>query len=186
MSKISGYIDSVFSELKEVFDNIDESEVDNFVDHVADAEKIFVVGAGRVGTSSRALAMRLVHLGKPTYWLQDDTTPSNGRGDLLIANSGSGNTQSTYNYVTKAKEHNTKVATITANADGKIARVADSVILMPGQTYNVDRSKWSSTLPLGSQFELCLWVLHDFLCLKLAEKLKFTEEMMALNHRILE
>ncbi len=79
----------------------------------------------------------------------------------------------------KFLEHDTKVATITANAKGKIALVADSIILLPAQTYNVDRSKWSSTLPLGSQFELCLWVLHDFLSIKLAEKLHFTEEMMA-------
>lgn len=186
MSTITDYIDSVFKELKDVFERVDEGEVDGFVDLIIQAKKIFVVGAGRVGTSSRAFAMRLVHLGKPTYWLQDDTTPSNDRGDLLIANSGSGNTQSTYNYVLKAKEQDTKVATITANTKGKIAQVADSVIHLPGQTYNVDRSKWSSILPLGSQFELSLWVLHDFLSLRLVEKMGYTEEMMAKNHRILE
>lgn len=186
MSKISDYIDTVFKELKEVFASVEEAEVDRFVDLIIQAERIFVVGAGRVGTSSRALAMRLVHLGKPAHWLQDDTTPSNDRGDLIIANSGSGNTQSTYNYVLKAKERDTKVATITANAMGKIAQLADSVIQLPAQTYNVDRSKWSSILPLGSQFELSLWVLHDFLTLRLVEKMGYTEEMMAKNHRLLE
>lgn len=182
----SDYIDSVFAELKEVFARVDEREVDQFTDLVMRARRVFVIGAGRVGTSSRAFAMRLVHLGKPTYWLQDDTTPSNDHSDLLIANSGSGNTASTINYVEKARERDTRVATITANPKGRIAQIADSVIHLPAQTYNVNRGRWKSLLPLGSQFELSLWVLHDFLSQRLAEQMQYSDEMMAKNHRILE
>jgi 6-phospho-3-hexuloisomerase len=186
MITISNYIDSLSSELKAVFARIKEEEVDRFVGLVIQAKRIFIIGAGRVGTSSRAFAMRLTHLGKLVYWLPDDTTPSNGRGDLLIANSGSGTTLSTYDLARKAKECGTMVATITANRKGKIAQLADAAIHLPAQTYHVDRSNWTSILPLGSQFELSLWILHDFIALQLMEKMNYTEEMLVENHRLLE
>ena len=114
---VKGFIEQLSGELQAVFTKISEEEVEGFVELVSRANKIFVTGAGRIGTSSRAFAMRLMHLGKPTYWLVDDTTPSNGEGDLHIANSGSGNTPSTYQYARKAKDCGTYVATITANRE---------------------------------------------------------------------
>lgn len=40
--------------------------------------------------ATRAFAMRLMHMGKEIHWIWDDTTPSIGEGDLLIATLGDG------------------------------------------------------------------------------------------------
>lgn len=173
-------------EIKEVLEQVRQEEVEALADLVVRAARVFLCGAGRVGTASRALAMRLVHLGKSAYWVPDDTTPSIGQGDLLIANSGSGGSISTCSTASLAKKAGAWVATITANPEGKIAGLADAVLVLPAQTYKTDRSAWSSILPLGSQFELCLWILQDLLALTLMKKLRVDEEQMIGRHRNLE
>ena len=160
--------------------------MDRVADLIGEANRIFLFGVGRVGISSRALVMRLVHLGKPAFWIPDDSTPSSGEGDLLIANSGSGESLSTYTYAVKAKESGSKVASITSNPQGRIPQVADAVIHLPALTYYIDQEGLNSILPMGSQFELALWILQDLLVLRVMEKIGFTEAMMGENHRNLE
>jgi 6-phospho-3-hexuloisomerase len=147
---------------------------------------VFVIGAGRVGTASRGLAMRLAQLGKPSFWVPDDTTPAIGPGDLLVANSGSGGSPSTLHVATQSKKAGAAVATITANPNGEISKLAGTVLILPAQTFKTDKAGWSSILPMGSQFELCLWILHDVLCLALMDKLGIDEAAMIRRHRNLE
>jgi len=153
---------------------------------VAGAARAFLIGAGRVGTATRALAMRLAHFGKPAFWVPDDTTPAIGRGDLLIANSGSGGSPSTLHVATQARKAGASVATITANPNGEIARIAGTVLVLPAQTFKTDRSGWNSILPMGSQFELCLWILQDILCLDLVRRMGLDEAALIARHRNLE
>lgn len=185
-SSIERVLPRILGEVKEVIEKVSQAEVEALADAIMHAEGIFLCGAGRVGISSRALAMRLVHMGKQTHWVNDDTTPGIGSNDLLIANSGSGGSASTYNIVSQAKEAGSKIATITANPEGKITLLADVVVLLPAQTYKMGKSDWSSILPMGSQFELCLWILQDILCLTLSEKMGITEAQMSARHRNLE
>lgn len=56
--------DLSMKELKEVFDMMDESYVRPLVDAVKKYDRIFTIGAGREGLSTKAFAMRLMHLGK--------------------------------------------------------------------------------------------------------------------------
>ena len=70
-------------------------QLKGFVDLIVKSNKIFVHGAGREGISLRGFAMRLAHLGKPTYWLMDDTTIGMHEGDLLIISDGFGDVGST-------------------------------------------------------------------------------------------
>ncbi|GAG51920.1 unnamed protein product, partial [marine sediment metagenome] len=67
---------TVVGELGKVFEKIDEKEVDDFTEAITKTKRVFVVGAGREGLSSRAFAMRLMHLGKEVHWVWDDTTPN--------------------------------------------------------------------------------------------------------------
>ena len=183
---VEEYLDKLFDELKVTFDGVNEKEVDRVADLISEAKRIFLFGLGRVGISSRAFAMRLVHLGKPSYWIPDDSTPSIGEGDLLIANSGSGESLSTYTCASKAKEAGSKVACITSNPQGRIPQVADAFINLPALTYYIDQEGSSSILPMGSQFELALWILQDLLVLRVMEKIGYTEAMMSSNHRNIE
>jgi 6-phospho-3-hexuloisomerase len=179
-------LSQIVREMQDVLKQLRQTELEDFAEIVARAKRVFLCGAGRVGIATRALAMRLVHLGKEAHWVTDDTTPGIGGGDLLVANSGSGSSPSTLNSASLAKKAGAWVATITANPEGQVARLADAVVNLPAQTYKTDRTAWKSILPMGSQFELCLWVVQDMICLNLMKRLGVDEASMTLLHRNLE
>ena len=183
---VQNVLPEIVSEMNAVLKQVRQPELEGFSEIVARANRVFLCGAGRVGIATRALAMRLVHLGKDAHWVSDDTTPGIGKGDLLIANSGSGSSPSTLSMASLAKKAGALVATITADPEGKVARLADAVVNLPAQTYKTDRSAWKSVLPMGSQFELCLWVVQDMICLMLMERLGVDEASMTRRHRNLE
>jgi 6-phospho-3-hexuloisomerase len=176
----------ILEEQRQVLSPVRQAEIDALVEALAGASRVFFIGAGRVGTATRALAMRVAHFGKPAFWVPDDTTPAIGPGDLLIANSGSGGSPSTLHVATQAAKAGAAVATITANPNGQIARLARTVLVLPAQTFKTDRSRWTSLLPMGSQFELALWILQDVLCLSLMRRLGIDEAALIARHRNLE
>jgi len=179
-------VPQLLNEFGEVLAKVSQVEFDRYVQNVMSAARVFVFGAGRTGISSRAFAMRLTQMGKQTYWVNDDTTPCFGPGDLLVANSGSGESISTLNMVRQAKQAGGSIATITANSKGRLAHLADTLILLPAQGYETERQDWTPTLPLGSQFEACLWILQDTLCLAIIEEMGVEESAMMARHRNLE
>jgi len=183
---LSAVLPPLLREIEAALSRVRQEEIDALAEAVAGAARVFVCGAGRVGTASRALAMRLAQFGKPAFWVPDDTTPAIGPGDLLVANSGSGGSPSTLHVASQARKAGAAVATITANPSGEIARIASVVLVLPAQTFKTDRSEWSSLLPMGSQFELCLWILQDVLCLILMRRMGIDEAAMIRLHRNLE
>ena len=76
-------------ELSEVFARMSDENVRELLEEIKKADRIFLLGAGREGLSTREFAMRLMHLGKESHWVWDDTTPSMGKGDLFICACGS-------------------------------------------------------------------------------------------------
>lgn len=183
---IGSILPTLIREIETVLSQVKQREVESLVGTIVKAERVFLFGAGRVGTATRALAMRLAQLGKTTHWIPDDTTPGIGKADLLIANSGSGGSMSTCNLVSQARSFGATVATITANPKGKIASLADVILTLPAQTFKTDRSAWTSVLPMGSQFELCLWILQDIIALMLMKELELDETAVSSRHRNLE
>jgi len=176
----------ILEELRLVLSRVRQEKIDALVKALAEASRVFVFGAGRVGTASRALAMRLAQMGKPAFWVPDDTTPRIGAGDLMVANSGSGGSPSTLHVASQARKAGAAVATITANPNGELAGIAGTVLVLPEQTFKTDRSGWSSILPMGSQLELGLWLLQDILCLSLMRELGLDEAALIARCRNLE
>jgi 6-phospho-3-hexuloisomerase len=177
---------TVLGELSKVFEKIDEKEVDDFTEAIIKAKRVFVVGAGREGISSRAFAMRLMHLGKEVHWVWDDTTPNVEKGDLLIANSGSGEVVSVYNVANLAKEAGASVITITANPEGRVAKISEVVVHLPAEVWGPGKDTVPSIQPMGCLFEQSLLILHDLMVLTLMEKMGITASQMAERHRNVE
>ena len=71
-----------------VFQKLDMGQLKDFLDAIIAAKHVFVYGTGREGISMRGFAMRLAHLGKPTFWLMDDTTIGMHEGDLFLLADG--------------------------------------------------------------------------------------------------
>ena len=80
----------ILEEHRQVFERLDTEQIQAFVDAIKAARRIILIGVGREGLSTRAFTMRLMHLGLDSHWIWDETTPSIGEGDLLIATSGCG------------------------------------------------------------------------------------------------
>lgn len=173
----------VLDELREVFNRIDKGEMESFVKLIMKTKRTFVVGVGREGLSSRTFAMRLIHLGKTVHWIWDDTTPSIGRGDLLIANCGKGNIATVYHVAQKAKQAGGSVATITANPEGKIAKISLVVVHLPAEVWGDGIDVISSVQPIGCLFEQSLLVWGDMIVLNLMEKMGVSAENMSKRHR---
>ncbi|MBC7288297.1 MAG: 6-phospho-3-hexuloisomerase [Armatimonadetes bacterium] len=175
----------VAAEISRVVEKLDQGEVEQLVDAVLDAARVFAYGAGRSGLVIRAFAMRLGHLGLNAWVVGDTTTPAIGPGDLLIAASGSGRTRTTLAIVEAARERGARTACITAHPDSPIAQGCDLVVTIPAPVTKVDRDR-PSVQPPGSLFEQCLLVLCDGMVMRLMRRLGTTEEEMRARHTKLE
>ena len=84
MNDFKIYSNMVISELTHVFNRMDDDSIRSLLETIKKTERIFLLGGGREGLATRSFAMRLMHLGKTSYWIWDDTTPAIRKGDLLI------------------------------------------------------------------------------------------------------
>ena len=80
---------SALDELSNVFTKMNDEDIRPLLDSIEKTDRMFLLGAGREGLSTREFAMRLMHLGKEAHWLWDDTTPAVNPGDLFICACGS-------------------------------------------------------------------------------------------------
>ena len=115
-----------------VIEKIDYSQVDRMIRVLEETDrsgrKVLVMGAGRSGLVGRAFAMRLMHLGFNVYVLGETITPSIGKGDVVVAISGSGRTQ----LIVTAAEAAKKVRQPSAQAQNPRALI--SVKRRPART----------------------------------------------------
>ena len=123
----------ILAEQVEAIARVDDREVGDMLTAISGADRIFLLGEGRSGLVGRMFAMRLMQLGKQTYVVGETTTPSIGGGDLLIAISGSGETGAVVLMADGAKRASAQLAAVTANPDGKLAQLADQIVLLPTQ-----------------------------------------------------
>lgn len=176
----------ISQEINYVLDKVDESQVENLINIILNANKIIVCGAGRVGMSTKAFGMRLAHLGLSAFFLGDATVPRLGKGDLLIACSGSGETQTIYDLVSIAKQNESKIALITTNPESRMGQLADVIMKLPAPSKTKTVAGLSSIQPMTTLFEQCAWLFFDTLVLLLMNKTKQTGEDMWRRHVNLE
>jgi 6-phospho-3-hexuloisomerase len=123
----------IVAEQVEAIALVDDMAVLALLETIASANRIYLLGEGRSGLVGRMFAMRLMHLGNQAYVVGETITPAIGEGDLLIAISGSGETGVVIMLAESAKRIGATVAAVTANAESRLAQLADSVVLLPTQ-----------------------------------------------------
>jgi 6-phospho-3-hexuloisomerase len=177
-------------------DGVDKEHIDNLLDEIVKAERIFIYGAGRSGLAARAFGMRLVHLEFQTYIIGETITPSARENDLFICISGSGETSSVIDYARSAKKAGVKIASITSYPDSTLGKLSDMVLVIKGKT-KLDISKkdydkrqiegQSVTLaPMGTLFEDTAMIFFDGLIAELMTRLNKSEEHMMSKHTCVE
>jgi 6-phospho-3-hexuloisomerase len=191
MPKVSVSFANAVAELGRVAARIDDAQVDAFMAAIERAPRIFVVGAGREGLSAKAFAMRLTHLGKPTHWIWDDTTPGIAKGDLVIIVSGGGSIGHIDYVFDRAAEAGGEIAVVTGDPSGITPKKAHGlkgglVLFLPAAVYKGKAEVVSSTQPMGNLFEQALFILFDQIAVALAGRMGITRAEMESRHRNVE
>ena len=174
-------------ELAEALEQVDEKQVEELMDAICNAKKVYVAGAGRSLLMLRCLAMRLMHLGFESYVAGDTTTPAFEREDLLICGSGSGETAGVINAAAKAAKIGGRIAAITIRKESTLAQMADVIVEIPAYTDKAEcKIKKKPILPGGTMFEQCILMIGDTVILPLAEKAKIPTDQAFTRHANLE
>lgn len=84
----------------------------------------------------------------------------------------------------KANQAGASVATITANPEGKIAKISEVAVHLPAEIWGGGIDVISSIQPMGCLFEQSLLVLGDIIVLNLMEKMGVSAENMSKRHRL--
>lgn len=127
---------------------------------IQQANRVFVVGAGRTGLALKAAAMRLMHLGLTVFVVGETTTPAIATGDLLLAGSGSGTTSTIVKAAEKAASVGAQVVAISTTTESPLAALATLVVVLPA-AQKQDHGGTLSQQYAGSLFEQSVLLLTD-------------------------
>lgn len=186
--EIEKKFEDILAEHQKVYHRIDKKSLRCFIDMIKMRKKIFLIGVGREGLMTRALAMRLMHMGKEVHWIWDDTTPAIEPGDLLIATLGDGQIGHLDYVCRRAKEAGGFVYVVTGSPGGMTAReVADAVLFLPAAVYRGIDDVVSSVQPMGNLFEQTILITFDLVVMTIVEETEnLTYEKMSSRHRNVE
>ncbi|MCD6155312.1 MAG: 6-phospho-3-hexuloisomerase [Candidatus Verstraetearchaeota archaeon] len=192
LNQISTFINKLPSLLD--FEQV-EKMIDMLIYAQAANRSIFVVGAGRSGLIAKAFAMRLMHLGFHVYVIGETITPAAGKGDVLVAISGSGRTGIVVTVAQVAKQVGVKVVAVTSHPDSPLGKLSDHVVFVPGRTKISDETDYFSRqilgiheplAPLGTLFEIAAMVFLESIVTELMHRLGKTEEDLRARHATIE
>lgn len=138
------------------------AQLSALTESVANADRVFLIGAGRSGLALRMTAMRLMHLGLAVHVVGDVTTPAIRSGDILLTASGSGTTGGIVRAAQSAVKAGASVAAITTAASSPLAALAGTLVVVPAAG-KLDRSGSASSQYSGSLFEQLVVVIGDAL-----------------------
>jgi 6-phospho-3-hexuloisomerase len=161
----TNYQQEIVEEISSTLGQVNEESVEQLLEEIQQADKVFFVGVGRVLLSLQAVAKRLGHLGIQTYVVGQITEPAITERDLLIVGSGSGGTAFPLAIAKKAKQYNAKVAHIGANPDSPMKEYSDHFVRIPVSTKLQLPNEVPSIQPMTSLFEQSLLLLGDTLAL---------------------
>jgi 6-phospho-3-hexuloisomerase len=176
---------------------ISQSQVEGMINMMlwAKFKRILVIGVGRSGLIGRAFAMRLMHLDFDVYVMGETITPAIGKGDLIIAISGSGTTKLAVTAAAIGKEVGAKIIAVTSYPNSDLGKIADHVVQIRGRTKIAKERDYflrqltgvhEPLAPLGTIFELSAMVFFDSLIAELIQRLGKSEGELRRKHATIE
>ena len=159
-SDVKHQLENILKENFNLASKMDYSQIPALITEINNANRIFIIAAGRSGFSMRSTAMRLMHLGLQVFFVGDTTTPAISKGDLLLAASGSGTTSTIVRAAEKSVSAGATVVAISTNASSPLSALAKHVIIIPAAEKE-DHGGNLSIQYAGSLFEQFLLLLLD-------------------------
>jgi len=170
-------------ELRQAIETIRPEEVAAFEKTLAGATRIFLIGAGRTGLVARAFAMRLMQIGIETHVAGEATCPAVGMGDLVVALSGSGATQTVNVMLKQAKKAGATILLLCGVEKSPASALADQVCIL---SKSAKENAAESVLPLGSLFEEAAMLFLDLQAARLMQQKGVTSKILQTRHANLE
>jgi len=165
------------------------------VDAKSKGKNILVVGMGRSGLVGRAFALRLMHLGFNVFVFGETITPAILEDDVVVAISGSGETNTVVRAAEVARKLGAKVIAITTRPGSSLAKLADMILVVPGKTKLATEQDYyirqllgehAPLAPLGTLFEITALIVLDSLISELMERLHISEDQIRKRHATIE
>ncbi|MCD6557705.1 MAG: 6-phospho-3-hexuloisomerase [Candidatus Aenigmarchaeota archaeon] len=191
-------IKEILQHVKKVTEDIKGEQIEQLMEKLISARRVFVYGTGRSGLVSKAFAIRLAHLGIEVFAVGDTITPPIGKGDVLFCVSGSGKTESVVLLAKTAKKLGAKVISITSDTKSSLAKISDIVLRIKGRTKNdilkeekdylaaQIKGKDSPLSPMGTLFEDSCLLFLDGVVVELMNRIGKTEKDMRKRHMNME
>jgi 6-phospho-3-hexuloisomerase len=154
------HLQVIIQENQQLAEKLDLTAAGAIIPLIQQAERIFVVGAGRTGLALKAAAMRLMHLGLTVFVVGETTTPAIKAGDLLLAGSGSGTTSTIVKAAEKAAAVGAQILAISTTTDSPLAALATQLLVLPA-AQKQDHGGTISQQYAGSLFEQSVLLLTD-------------------------
>ncbi len=186
--KYKKYYKDILNEYLQVFERIQEKDIEEFIKTIYQYKRIFFIGVGREGMVTKAFAMRLMHMGKEVHWIWDDTTPAITSQDLMVATLGDGEIGHIHYVCERAKAAGAYLYVVTGSPSGRTAQIlADRVLFIPAKVYRGKDDVVESFQPMGNLFEQSLLILFDIVIMLIVDaddNISFSK--MAKRHRNVE
>jgi 6-phospho-3-hexuloisomerase len=185
------------SKIRAIANKISDDDVEKFMKELLMAKRVYVIGAGRSGLVAKAFAMRLMHLGLQAYVVGETITPALSTGDAIVIFSGSGKTKTVADIAETARDIGAHICLITSNADSRIGKIADCVVIIEHHRDEVtdDAAEYEirqmmgehkSFAPLGTLFETASMIFGDAVISRLMEITKVDENALKNRHTNIE
>jgi 6-phospho-3-hexuloisomerase len=170
------HLDTVLTDLRTALECAGDA-VPSLAGEIVRARRIALYGVGRNGLALKGLAMRLAHLGLDAAFVGQLAAPPIGQRDLFLIAAALGRLPTADALIATAQAAGARIAVVTARQHD-VAN-ADLVVHLPAQTM---ADPQVSPLPLGSPFELALWLLGDLVVVELMQRLGRTNADLASRH----
>jgi len=169
-------VEEITSHIKSL--DIDDEAVKLMESYLINAPKIFICGYGESELVGKSFASRLSEIRRNVYVVSETVVPGIERRHVLLAISGSGETEPTLTITKKAHELGADIISITSFSDSPLAQISDLVIVIPGRikakTKNyIERrvsGEYEPLTPFGTLFEISTRVFLEGIITELAEK----------------
>jgi 6-phospho-3-hexuloisomerase len=177
--------DRALQELAGALGSVPDDEIDAIVDELLGARRIACYAGGREGLVMRGLVMRLFHAGLDVHYVGDMTCPAVGPGDLLVLSCGPGRISMVEALAGVAQRDGARVLYLTAQPQTPPAERADRTVRIAAQTMADDRES-PAVLPMGSAYEIALFVLVDLITNRVRRRRSESVEQLRSRHTNLE
>ena len=189
--------DEILKDAGESIRNIPVSQIEKMVTLLIKGRKkrILIIGTGRSGLVGRSFAMRLMHLGFDVNVLGETITPAIGKGDIVVAISGSGATALPVTSARIAKRVGAFIVAVTTRPKSALGRISNQIVHIKAKSKAAKEKDFflrqivgehEPLAPLGTLFEISAGIFFDSLIVELMRQLGQTENELRLRHATLE